>query len=48
MRGTSKSDPNNMLVMLDQYRLNLSSDGRTLNGAAKNGGKWNGRIILSK
>ena len=40
MRGTSKSDPNNMLVMLDQYRLNLSSDGRTLNGAAKNGGKW--------
>lgn len=48
MSGYRKDDPANMLVMLDQYRLNLSADGRTLNGAARNGGKWNGRISLSK
>lgn len=33
--GYRKDDPNGMLVMLDQYRLTLSPDGRTLNGTAK-------------
>lgn len=48
MRGTSKSDPNGLLVMLDQYRLHLSPDERTLNGSARNGGKWNGTVNLSR
>jgi len=48
MSGYRKDDPNNMLVNLDQYRLNLSPDGSRLNGAARNGGKWNGRISLNR
>ncbi len=48
MRGGNKDDPNNILVMLDQYRLNLAADGRTLNGVARNGGKWNGRVSLGR
>ena len=48
LAGYDKSDPNGMLVMLDVYQLNLSSDGRTLNGLARNGGKWNGHVRLSR
>lgn len=47
MRGYRKDDPNNVLVMLDEYRLNVSSDGRTLSGIARNGGKWNGHLRLT-
>jgi hypothetical protein len=46
--GYRKDDPNNMLVMLDQYRLNLAADGRTLRGSARNGGKWNARVDLAR
>ncbi len=48
MTGYRKEDPNDVLVMLDSYRLNLSPDGRHLNGAARNGGKWNGRVKLGR
>lgn len=48
LTGVRKDDPNNMLVMLDVYRLKVSSDGRNLTGAARNGGKWNGRVHLSR
>lgn len=46
--GYRKDDPNSMLVMLDAYKLNISKDGKTMNGAARNGGKWNGRVKLSR
>ncbi len=48
LKGYRKDDPNNVLVMLDDYRLKLSTDGRRLDGQARNGGKWNGKINLSK
>jgi hypothetical protein len=48
MNGYGKNDPNNVLVMVDAYKLNVSQDGRTLTGLARNGGKWNGHINLSK
>lgn len=48
LKGTSKDDPYGVLVMTDDYRLTLSEDSRRLNGAAKNGGKWNGRVNLSR
>lgn len=48
LKGTGKDDPYGVLVMTDDYRLTLSEDNRRLNGAAKNGGKWNGRVNLSR
>ncbi len=48
LTGYGKDDPNNVLVMTDVYRLKISSDGRRLTGAARNGGKWNGRVNLSR
>jgi hypothetical protein len=48
LAGYGKDDPDEVLVMTDQYRLNISADGRTLNGFARNGGKWNGHIKLSR
>ncbi len=48
LKGYSKNDPNNMLVMIDVYKLNISSDGDTLTGNARNGGKWNGHIKLTR
>ncbi len=48
LSGYGKDDPNGMLVMLDVYRLTISDDGKTLNGQARNGGKWNGRVRLSR
>jgi hypothetical protein len=48
MSGYGKDDPNNVLVMLDVYKLNVSSDGHTLSGSARNGGKWNGHIKLTR
>lgn len=48
MNGYGKDDPNNVLVMVDAYKLNISQDGRTLNGLARNGGKWNGHLNLSR
>lgn len=46
--GYRKDDPNGVLVMLDDYRLKLSKDNQHLRGAAKNGGKWNGQVNLSR
>ena len=48
MSGYDKDDPNGMLVMLDVYKLNVSSDGHTLTGLARNGTKWNGHIKLTR
>jgi hypothetical protein len=48
MSGYSKDDPNNVLVMIDDYKLTVSQDGRTLTGVARNGGKWNGHVRLSR
>lgn len=48
LTGYGKDDPNDTLVMLDVYRLNISKDGRKLEGSARNGGKWNGRVNLSR
>ncbi len=48
MRGFNKDDPNGVLVMLDEYKLTVSPDGRSLTGLARNGGKWNGHIRLTK
>ena len=48
MSGYSKDDPNGVLVMLDVYKLNISSDGHTLSGLARNGGKWNGHVKLNR
>jgi hypothetical protein len=46
LQGYRKDDPNGVLVMLDSYRLKLS--GNNLSGLARNGGKWNGRMSLSR
>jgi hypothetical protein len=48
MSGYRKDDPNNVLVMVDDYRLSLSADDRNLSGAARNGGKWDGKIRLGR
>ena len=48
LSGYKKDDRDGMLVMLDVYRLTLSADGNNLNGQARNGGKWNGRVRLSR
>ena len=48
MSGYSKDDPNNVLVMVDTYKLNISADGHALSGLARNGGKWNGHLRLSR
>jgi hypothetical protein len=48
MSGYRKDDPNNVLVMVDDYRLGLTADNRGLNGAARNGGKWDGKIKLQR
>lgn len=48
MSGYAKDDPNDVLVMVDDYRLTVSSDGKALNGKARNGGKWNGYLSLSR
>jgi hypothetical protein len=46
MKGYRKDDPDNVLVMVDTYRLDLS--GNTLKGKALNGGKWDGSVNLSR
>jgi hypothetical protein len=46
MKGYRKDDPNNVLVMTDTYRLDLSGD--ALKGKARNGGKWDGSVNLSR
>ena len=48
LQGYRKDDPNGVLVMLDQYRLTLSPDERSMSGSAKNGGKWNARINAAR
>jgi hypothetical protein len=48
LSGYAKDDPNNVLVMVDDYRLRLSADSRRLSGAARNGGRWNGQISLTR
>lgn len=48
MAGYRKDDPNNVLVMVDNYRLTLGGDSRSLTGKAKNGGSWNATMKLSK
>lgn len=48
LQGYRKDDPNGVLVMLDQYRLTLSSDESRLSGSAKNGGKWNATINAAR
>lgn len=48
LTGYRKDDPDNLLVLLDQYRLQISPDAKSLNGLARNGGKWNGRVRLSR
>ncbi len=48
LAGYGKDDPDDVLVMTDQYRLNLAPDGKTLNGLARNGGKWNGHVQLTR
>jgi hypothetical protein len=48
MSGYSKDDPNDVLVMVDDYRLTVSADGKTLSGKARNGGKWNGYLRLNR
>jgi hypothetical protein len=48
LTGYSKEDPNSVLVMLDVYKLQISADGKKLTGAARNGGKWNGKVDLSR
>ena len=45
-QGYRKDDPNNVLFNLDSYRLKLSND--KLSGLARNGGKWDGRMNLSR
>ncbi len=41
-----EKDRDAVLVMLDEYNLQISADGRRLNGLARNGGKWNGKVSL--
>lgn len=47
MKGYGKNDPNGVLVMTDNYRLTLAGN-NSLNGAARNGGKWDGKLNLSR
>ena len=46
MAGYKKDDPNNVII-LDKYRLTLG-EGGILGGATWNGGKWRGRLSLSR
>lgn len=46
--GYRKDDPNDVLVMLDNYRLTVSEDGHRLTGVAQNGGRWNGHLDLGR
>lgn len=48
LAGYSKDDPDGVLVMVDVYKLQISSDGRKLTGTARNGGKWNGKVDLTR
>ncbi len=48
MSGYRKDDPNDVLVMLDEYRLSVSADGKKLTGEARNGGRWNGYLNLAR
>jgi hypothetical protein len=48
LKGYRKDDPDNVLVMLDEYRLKVSADGSRLTGLARNGGKWNGKVDLAR
>ena len=48
MSGYRKDDPDGVLVMLDEYKLTVSPDGKSLTGLARNGGKWNGHLRLSR
>lgn len=48
LKGYRKDDPDNVLVMLDEYRLKVSTDGSRLTGLARNGGKWNGKVDLAR
>lgn len=48
MSGYRKDDPDGVLVMLDDYNLTVSQDGRSLTGLARNGGKWNGHLRLTR
>ena len=47
MKGYAKNDPNNVLVMTDNYQLTLAGNSN-LNGKARNGGKWDGKVNLSR
>ena len=48
VNGFRKDDPNGVLVMVDDYKLTVSRDGKSLTGLARNGGKWNGRLRLAR
>ena len=48
LKGYNKDDPNGMLVMLDVYKLNIATGGHSLTGHARNGGKWNGNVRLTR
>jgi hypothetical protein len=48
LSGYSKDDPDDVLVMVDVYKLQISGEGRKLTGAARNGGKWNGKVDLGR
>lgn len=48
LKGYRKDDPDNVLVMVDDYRLTVSEDGRQLAGRAKNGGRWNGILNMGR
>ena len=48
MSGYRKDDPDTVLVMLDDYKLTISPDGKSLTGLARNGGKWNGHLRLTR
>ncbi len=45
--GHSKNDPTGDLIILDKYRLTMSTDGRSLTGFSF-GGKTRGRLTLRK
>lgn len=48
LKGYRKDDPDNVLVMIDDYLLTVSEDGRSITGKARNGGRWNGILNMSK
>ncbi|CAN5383162.1 hypothetical protein BH10ACI2_BH10ACI2_21400 [soil metagenome] len=48
LTGYRKDDPDGVLVMLDEYKLTVSPDGKSLTGLARNGGKWNGHLKLTR